>query len=267
MILLFGLSCKTLTETERLHQKLTGNWLIISPDHKLKEGSQHIVDSHIQDSIVGLMGLKLITLWDDETFQQVDSTGKKGRWGITADNIVFIEKGGQGFNNFTARFTNYANDMLQLTEFVEAEDEKIELTWNLKKVTGGGSSKLFDADQNEWRERPGQPESEKQIRERLSGMLRYYSGYYKLVTKESNFFIPAGVILPLKFYQHAIGMRPFDNESFFAKLFFSKEQAEQAWQYLKRIIHGIRGDFPRKEDYLEEYAEFMATMSEQIVKD
>ena len=267
IILSFSFSCKSLSETEKLHQTLAGKWLLIAPDHKLKGGWQKVVYSHIQDSIVGLMGLKLIVLAEHGVFQQMDSAGKKGRWGMTADNVVFIENGGKGFENFRSHFTNYRDGLLELTEFVEAEGEKIELVWNLKKITGSSASGLFEDKRNEWRKRPGHPESEKQMKERLSDMLHYYSDYDELVTKESSFFVPTRIILPFKFYQHAMAMKPFEEESFFTRLFFNKEQAEQAWQYLKRIVTKLKNDFPRKKTYVEEYAEFMENMADEIVKE
>jgi len=263
IILFVGFSCKPLSETEKLHQTLTGKWLIVAPDHKLKDSWQKMVYSRIQDSIVELKGLKLVRLSDNGIFQQIDSSEKKGRWGITADNVVFIEKGGKGFEYFSANFTNYKSNLLQLTEIVEAGGEKIELTWNLKKVTSGSAAKLFDEENNEWRKRPDQPETKKQITVRLSFMLQYYADYYKLVTKEASFFIPSRIILPFKFYQHAIGMKPFDEKSFFVKLFFNEEQAQQAWQYLKRMISKIK-TFPTKKTYVAEYIEFMEQMAEGI---
>jgi hypothetical protein len=253
-----------MTRDEKKHHDLQGNWLIVSPDHRLKNGRQEVIYSKIQDSIVGLTSLKLISLSDKGIFRQMDSMGKTGKWGMSADDVVFIENGGQGFDNFNAKFTSYEDDLLELTEFVEAQGEKIELVWNLKKVNGKFSSKLFDDAKNRWRIRPAQPETEAQIKQRLSEMLNYYSDYYSLVTKESSFFVTTRVILPFKFYQHGMGITPFDEQSYFVRLFFDKVQAEQAWKYLELMISALRHDFPRGDDYLQEYAAFMQTMADKI---
>ena len=266
IIILFIHSCKSLSETEKLHQTLTGKWLVVSPDHKLENDRQKLIYSRIQDSIVSLMGLKLVRLSDNGVFRQMDSLENKGKWGMTADNVVFVEGGGKGFENFSARYTKYKDGLLELTEFVQAEGEKIKLVWNLKKITGAGAN-LFDDSNNEWRKKPGQPESEKQMRQRLSDMLRYYADYYKLVTKVSNFFVTTRVILPFKFYQHAMAMRPFDEKSFFVHLFFNEQQGELAWHHLKRTMTKLRNDFPSKKDYVAEYADFMEKMANEIVKD
>jgi hypothetical protein len=254
VILLFVLSCSSLSETEKRRQTISGNWLIISPDHNLQDAGQYRAYSHIQDSIVGLMGLKMIKLSDDGTFQQLDSAGKTGRWGMTPNNIIFVEQGGRGFEDFSAGFADYKNGLMHLTQFVEADGERIELTWNLKKITGNYASKLFAREKNEWRNKPSHPETEQQMRQRLSDMLHYYSAYYKLVTREANFFISKRVILPFTFYQHAMAMKPYDEASFFSGLFFNKEESEKAWNYLKRVLVLLRDDYPHKTDFLEEYS-------------
>jgi len=264
LIVLFVISCKSLSETEKLHKTLSGNWLVIAPDHRLKNNLQKVVYSHIQDSIVGSKSLKLISLSNDGTFRQLDETEKKGRWGTTLDNRVFIEKGGAGFDNFSAGFKGYEGETLLLTEFIEADGEQIELVWNLKKVTGSYASKLFDAEKNEWRKKPAQPETEKQMKQRLSAMLQYYSDYYSLVTKESSFFISTRVILPFRYYQHAMGIVPLSEAGVFAGLFFNEEQAGQGWKHLKTTFNVLEDKFPEKDNFVEEYAEFMAMMADKI---
>lgn len=258
------MSCKSLSETEKLHNTLAGNWLVIAPEHHLKGNSQKLVYSRIQDSVVQSKSLKLIILSGDGMFRQLDLIDKKGKWGTTIDKRVFIEKGGTGFDNFSAEFKKYDNETLLVTEWIESNDETIELVWNLKKIKGGPGSKLFDDEKNEWRKKPNQPESEKQMKQRLAEMLQYYSDYFSLVTKESSFFIPKRVMLPFHYYQHAMGITPFEENSDFASLFFNKEQAEQGWKYLKTTFNVLRSNFPRKENFVEEYAAFMAMMAKSM---
>ncbi|MBL7740621.1 MAG: hypothetical protein JNK14_15495 [Chitinophagaceae bacterium] len=263
--LLFSLfSCKTLTEMEKLHRDLSGKWLVLYPDHDLKNDYQKVVYSKIQDSIVGLSGLKLVTLADDGSFMQLDSLHARGKWGITGEKIVFVENGGKGFENFSAAFTGYEKGVLKLTEYVRAEGEKIRLVWHLKKIRGGSAEELFSNERNTWRKKPIKAESEKEIRQRLSAMLSFYAAYYSLVTKESSFFVPTRVILPLRFYQHAIGMKDFDADGFFAGLFYDRQQAAEAHRYLSVSIRKLRNDFPKMENYVEEYAAFMKLMAQDI---
>jgi hypothetical protein len=257
-------SFKTFTDFEKKHQRLEGNWLVVAPDHNLKNDRQEIIYSEIQDSIIELTALKLITFSENGVFRQIDSFDSHGKWGVSSDNVLFIENGGQGFNNFNGRIKSNENGLLELTELVNAEDEKIELIWKLKKVSDKFSSKLFDDDKNAWRRRPAHRETEAEIKLRLSKMLHYYSDYYLLVTEESSFFVTTRVMLPFKFYQHSMGIKPFDEHSYFATLFYDRSQAEQAWKYLSLVTSALRHNFPRREDFLLEYAAFMETMSEKI---
>ncbi|MBL7745338.1 MAG: hypothetical protein JNN00_17830 [Chitinophagaceae bacterium] len=264
LTLLSLFSCTSLSEMEKLHKDLSGEWLILYPDHDLENDHQRVLYSKMQDSIVGLTGLKLITLAGDGSFTQVDSLHTKGKWGLTAEKVVFIEKGGKGFENFSAKFTAYEKGILKMTEYVPAEGEKIKLIWHLKKIKDRDAEKLFSDESNSWRKYPGKTETEREIKLRLSRMLSFYADYYSLVTKESSFFVPTRVILPFRFYQHAIGMKDFDTASAFSKLFYDKQQAEDAHRYLSVSIRKLRNDFPSMENYVEEYAAFMKKMSADI---
>lgn len=250
---------------DKLRSTVTGKWLVLYPDHKLTNKRQRELYGKMQDSIVGLTGLKLITFAGDGSFLQNDSIDKHGRWGISPDKMVFVEKGGPGFNSFSTRFTAFENDTLQLTEMVQAEGEKIKLVWHLKKISSD-NEELFSDKRNEWRKKPAQAESEEQIKQRLSGMLHYYADYYELVADESTYFVPARVIIPFKFYQHSMGLRPLDPESYFAHRFFDTQQAEQAHRYLETLMEQLLNDFPSRDTYTKEYAAFMKSMAYEIIK-
>ena len=225
-----------------------------------------MIYGRIQDSLVVLKGLKLIRLTEKGVFQQMDSLENKGKWGLSADREIHIEGGGKGFDDFKARFTDYKDGMLRVTEFVKVDGESLKLIWNLKRLTGKKAANLFSDENNSWRRRPAQPETEKQMKERLSQMLRYYSDYYQVVEGEANYFVPTRIVLPLKFYQHAMGMSDFDEESFFASLFYSKDQASKAYDYLADTIDGLHDDFETSKSYVQEYAWFLGKMAVDIVK-
>jgi hypothetical protein len=268
VVVLFFCSCKSLSETEKFHQTLVGDWLIVYPDHKLNNSSQRAIYGKIQDSIVGLRGLKLIILSDEGIFQQTDDLSTKGKWGITPDNIAFVQDGGQGFENFSARFTGFKNGMLQLTEVMNVKGEKITLVWHLKKMESNATTAmLFSEESNSWRRQPKQKEPAEKIKARLSAMLEYYAAYYSLVNKEASYFIASRVILPLKFYQHAIGLKSLENSPGFVSLFLDVEQAQEAHRYLGRTMDRLDGKFPSLgSSYVEEYAEFMKMMANEVVK-
>jgi hypothetical protein len=256
-----------LSEAEKLHQNLSGDWFIVYPDDELVNDDQELIYGRVQDSIVSLMGLKLIILSANGVFKQPDSIDLKGKWGITADNVVFIENGGKGFDRFSGRYSGYENGILRLTQSVEVDGEKLGLVWHLTKITGGFAADLFEEDNNAWRKKPDQPESDIQMRKRLSGMLAYHADYFKLINKEASFFLTSRMLLPFKLYQHAMGMKPFDERSYFAKLFFNKQQAQEAWYKLQRTLKKLSSDFPRTKNYVEEYTLFMSAMADEIVKE
>lgn len=267
ILLLFFFSCKSLTDTEKFHQTLTGDWLVLYPDHKLNKGNQRAAYAKIQDSIIGLKGLKLVTLSDNGVFQQTDAPGIKGKWGITTDNTAFIQNGGKGFENFSAKFNDYAKAELQLTEVLNVKGEKITLVWHLKKMEGDTVAALFGEKNNAWRRPPNQKESGESIKARLSAMLQYYAAYYSLIHKEASYFIPSRVILPFRFYQHAIGLKPFGGDPEFANLFFDIQQAQEAHHYLGRTMDRLAGKYPSSgSNYVEEYAAYMKLMASEVVK-
>jgi hypothetical protein len=267
LLIIFISSCKSPSEVEKIQQTLVGKWLIIAPDPVLKNSSQRQVYKHIQDSLVDLRALKMIMFSDDGGFQQMDSLEMKGRWNVSTEKVIHIERGGAGFENYSVKFTDYKEGRLQLTGFIQAEGESIKLIWVLKKVTGSAASELFSPKNNEWRRRPVQPETTVQIKKRLADMLNYYSSYDNLVAKESTFFIPSRVIIPFRFYQHAMGMKDLSTESSFSKLFFNNEQAEQAYGYLSEAVTLLKSDFPSiSGSYLKEYAAFMEKMADAVVK-
>lgn len=246
-----------------LRSQLSGDWIILYPEHKLDNDWQRIAYSRMQDSIVSLLGLKLLVLSENGGFRQLDSMGMNGKWGITTDKKLFIQKGGRGFEAFSASIAHFEKNKLLLTESVDAGDEKIRLTWHLKKLTKA-ESRLMSEERNAWRVRPSGPESEKEIRTRLSQMLLFYADYYELVTAEASFFIPSRVVLPFKFYQHAMGVTPFNQTSFFAGLFYDDGQAAQAHRLLSTTLENLSGEFPKKDDYVKEYAAFMRMMGERL---
>lgn len=266
VLIVFIVSCKSKTEREKLLDTLSGNWLIIAPEKVVNSEKQRTIYRRLEDSLVGLRSLKLISLSDDGSFQQMDSVDSKGKWSVSEDKVLTIKDGGAGFEDYTIRYTDFNKGSLKLTGFIQAQGESIKLIWTLKKVTGSDASDLFSKESNEWRRRPAKSESAEQMRKRLSDMLNYYSDYYSLVTKEASFFVPVRVILPFHFYQHSMGMKDFDKESAFARVFNSPEQADEAYGYLAETMLILKDDFPSDDNFIKEYAAFMKKMANKITK-
>lgn len=264
LFILFIVSCSTRSEQDTLRSDIAGSWLVMDPDHSPENKRQKKVYSGIHDSIELLNGLKLVNLLEDGTFQQMDSLHIKGKWGISPYNDIYIIGGGKGFDNFKTKLSGFEKDLLQLDEKLNIEGETLKVTWNLKKVDAPA---FFEQKNNTWRQKPSQPESAEQMRKRLSQMLKYYSDYFKLVNKEADYFMPARIPLPLKYYQHAMGMGNYNRQSPFSHLFFDDTQSKQAYDLLEETIIALRDKFPSGKDFVDEYALFIELMSKEIVRD
>jgi hypothetical protein len=263
-ILLIEVGCKP--GSNNIHAKLSGNWFIVYPDEDLKNKQQEKIYAAIQDSLVTLKGVKLITLEQNGTFIQWDSTLFTGKWGTVDEKQVVVSGAGTGFENFKAEFSGIEGDLLKLTEYLNVEGEQIKLVWHLKKINSGKTASLFDPQKNKWRNKPAQAETEVQMKERLSDMLSYYSVYFKLIAEQSSYFMPIRIMLPVKFYQHAIGMKDFDPKHRFTSLFHSASEAKQAYDLLKEAVNHSDYNFPEsdKNSYSSEYALMLEKLSETI---
>ncbi len=268
LLLVSLFSCKQkLTDKELRAHDIEGNWLVVYPDHDGNNSHQKKVYGEIQDSVVSLMGLKLVRFDKGGEFRQMDSLEKGGQWKVTDDLLLRVENGGEGYSPFTAEFYQYKNEVMELVETIRYNGESIQLKWKLKKLKGKEASQLFDDKPNAWRKRPATPETDEQLKDRLADMLDYYSRYYFLVDRESSYFIPSRVMLPFKFYQHAIGLRPLTEKSNFMKLFYDSTQAAKAHLSLDIAMGKLRGRFPSDgESFIHEYASYMKLMAGEIRK-
>ena len=256
-------TCQSKTEDAKLKETLEGDWLVVLADHQLANDGQILTYGRIQDSVVDAKCHKLIRFYKDGNFQQVDFPDIKGKWAVSPNLDVFMGNGGKGFEYFKASYSSYKDKELQIVENLHTDGESIKVVWYLRKLKNGD---LLDEDENEWRKRPSSPESEKEIKARLAIMLNYYSRYLKLISDESTFFLRSRVILPLKFYQHAMSTLPYNPQGEFAKLFYNPAQSEEAYGYLKRKIYDLGNKYPRGDNFVIEYSKYLSQVGEAIQK-
>lgn len=247
---------------------MTGNWFIIYPEEELTTKSQEAIYAEIQDSLVTGKGVKIISCLDDGQFIQWDSTGLTGKWAVMDENTVVIRSAGKGFENFKAEFAPGEEGKIKLTEHLNIKGERINITWHLAKITSGKEASLFDPEKNNWRKKPAAAEPDDAMKKRLSAMLNYYSVYFKLIAGQSSYFMPVRVMLPVKFYQHAIGMKDFDEKHRFGSLFYSVEDAKKAYDLLKEVVNNSDYNYPDsdKNSYSLEYSYMLAYLAEEIIK-
>jgi hypothetical protein len=267
LLLLFMLTACKNSKKQGTYDIVTGNWFVLYPQSgDDADQKQEDLYNKMQDSIVTLKGLKLITFHGNGDFEQLDSFPLKGRWGTKDKNVVFVNGAGKGFDNFKSTFLRYEDGNMLLSEILNSEGEKIAVTWHLKKIESGRVTELFDKDKNAWRKVPDHDETDMEMRERLSLMLRYYAVYFKLIADESSYFMPSRVMLPFSFYQHAIGMKTFDEKIKFVRLFHSTAQARIAYAMLDGAIERVKFDIPAKESYSEEYSLMLDMLADELKK-
>ena len=259
-------SCLNFSERSFSFQKeIQGDWLILYPQHILKNDVQRKIYGSAQDSIVSLLGLKLVSLNSNGEFIQTDSIfGKHGRWRITDTSKLEIKGAGKGLENFKGTLVGIVNDTILLEEMIHVKNENIKLIWHLKKISSANDgSDLFEQQNNRWRQKPSRKESDKEIRDRIVGMLKYYSLYFKVVSIESIYFSPARVILPFTYYQHGVGLTNYGKD--FSKCFFDTADAEKGYRVIKEAFESTKGDeFPSGNNYVVEYSEYFKQVADLI---
>ncbi len=263
LLLIFLLSCSG-EKQQTADELLNGNWFVLYPKDELQTRKQEEVYAATQDSLTGLKCLKLLRFSEKGAFNQLDSVAITGNWGVKEEELLNVFGGGRGFDRFRARITGYKDGVLRLTEMVETRGEKLKLVWHLKKIEEGFATVLFDKEKNQWRYKAVKVETDTEIRNRLVQMLEYYSVYFRLISEESSYFMPGRVLLPFTFYQHAIGLKPFDKESKFVSLFYSPQQAETAHYILKGAISKARFPFQDKDSYSAEYVKMLQELADII---
>ena len=71
--------------------------------------------------------------------------------------------------------------------------------------------------------------------------------------------------MPIRYYQHAAGLIPFDDQDAFSRLFFNRENAAAAYDILEdAIIKDMKKPFPRGKDYVIEYSKFLSRVAGRI---
>lgn len=243
---------------------LPGNWFLLYPDDDLKTRQQEAVYAATQDSLTDPKCLKLLRFSEKGSFNQQDSIGITGTWKVKEGEVVQVFGGGNGFERFQTTFAGYEKDILKLTEMVDVRGQKLKLVWHLLRIEKGKETALFDEAKNKWRIKAVKEESENEMRERVKQMLNYYSVYFDLIADRSTYFMPSRVFLPIKFYQHGIGLKTFDPESKFASLFYSTEQARFAYYVLEGAIDKAKFDFKDNSSFSREYARMLEEMAKLV---
>lgn len=245
---------------------IVGNWLIVYPDHKGLSDKQRKLYEVMQDSLLGLMGLKTVSFFKDGTFRQTDSLfAAPGRWEVTEEGRLLISGGGLGLDPFEGWLMTLKKNTLQVSERVAGKGGRFSLVWNLKRIDKDPGEKLFQEEANWWRKTPGASEDEAALKKRVRAVLNYYSLYYKVVSEEANYFSPSRVSLPFKYYRSGVGLSSFNLKNNFNRFFYDSTQKRQAHRIISKGMDELsKGKYPTGKNYVAEYAMFMEQLADVI---
>ncbi len=265
LLALIFCTCKTNPSSSTQSFTIVGNWLIISPEHRLKNDFQKTAYSRMQDSIVGLKGLKLVRFHSNNEFQQVDSSfGIAGSWKLV-NNQIIIKRGGKGFESMKADILGFVNDTVRMVETLLLPGDSIQLVWYLKKIPEvSAANSLFSYQENQWRIKPKSRGTSEAIRKKTAAILHFYAAYFELISIEAMYFSPKRVLLPFRYYQHGIGLKPLPDSAPFIDLFYDQNDAQKAYDMLSAAIKK-EPTFPRGENYVVEYARYLRQVEKKLL--
>ena len=248
-------------------ETITGNWLVVYPDHRLTTQHQRTVYAKYQDSVVTLYGLQLLNFDADGGFKEMDSLHKPaGNWLIAQDSLLKIREAGKGFNPFNAVFTATTDSELLLTQYLPLEDEKIKIVWHLRKIEEEEDvNALFSPEANAWRKKPRVPQSTDELKKRLAVMLTYYGNYFTLISNKAIYFAPARVPLPLRYYRHAVQLKDSLPPAFL-NLFSSEAEASAARDLLAQSMNDVGRHFTADGNFANEYGVFLKKLGAWMEK-
>jgi hypothetical protein len=264
-MMFFVTSCKNFGQKDDANS-IQGNWLILYPDHELTNDHQRKVYGEIQDSILNLLGLKTISIMKDGSLVQTDSIFQRpGRWSYNPESReLFMNRAGIGLELFSGSFVGIRNDTMRVIEIIEAKGEQIKLTWHLKRIDDKKTGTLFTKEENWWRKNDS-VENAAALKKKVKAILNYYALYYEMVSKESAYFIQSRVLLPFNYYQHGMGLKPFNDHSAFSGFFYNTQQAGQAHDLLSAAMGKIKEkDFPSGKNFVIEYSLYLSRLADAI---
>ena len=246
-------------EKTDFNKVIAGNWIILYPEHKLINAAQRKLDVTAGDSSVALQGLKTITFQDKGVILQTGSLFKPiGKWTLNQENNnLFIRNGRKGLDLFAGNLTGIHQYAMRIVESILSGDQRIKLAWFLKRITDRKGLALLTEEKNWWRKLSGL-QTDVHLVKRIKAMLLYCSLYYEIVSKESAYFRQSGVFLPFRYYQHSIGLKPFDGKSNFSNFFYTAQRAEQANTLISGALDKLQNkSFPSGKDFVIECPMYM----------
>ena len=237
---------------------LAGNWMII----KLTTAGNEKPTDEVVDSVITPLKEKIVltafsfqpqgTIVIDEG--KVERTS--GNWQMNSTKQLYItQKDTAVMTTPQFNIMRYQNDSLTLENVVRVKKENYAIKYILKRLRHNDSvPDLFDPALNKWREKPVQAENDEAIKTRLRQALYYYAAYFANISgNKIPVFNIDKILCPIKFYSGGIGMKRFQENDKWTKVFFDNKDAKKAHGMLDNAFSNIQGYPDKGGDYVSEY--------------
>lgn len=143
-----------------------------------------------------------------------------------------------------------------------------ELSWfnfSLNKISDEEAHLLLDKKINTWRITPSRNESDAEIQSRLKSLMRYSANYIRAYSHaQISTLNTERFILPFKYYNGGVELSEIYNNGNFDKVFYNNDDAYKAYLLLKNAYNKSLNEFPGRENYLIEYADFIDIVNRKI---
>ncbi|WP_373512044.1 lipocalin family protein [Persicitalea sp.] len=177
---------------------------------------------------------------------------RQGTWSIDG-NRLSLQIGGRTTFPFDIVEQNENTLILVLAE-VGATDGELTLTCQRSEQYIYGEVDLLAPEQNEWRVKPKQRQTETQIRQRAIAQLDYLIHYFECVKKNKQTYFETGLVgSPFIFYAHGLGLsKESPSAKRWQRYFYDRQDANRAFDYLKKSIKTL-DKYPKADTFTEEY--------------
>ena len=242
---------------------LMGNWMLIRVTNSIKvESGNSDALYNYRDSVMDPLYNNLeMTAFNFQPTGVVSIDDGKiekstGQWFINDNKQILLQyKYLVEKNKSLFTVQHYWHDSLRLENAIGKNKDTLYVHYILQKLrTNDSVPNLFDPALNKWRTKPAQPESDEAIKTRLKQVLFYYSGYFANISgNKIPYFNIEKLLCPIKFYSGGIGLKKFNAEDDWTKVFYDNGDAKKAHGFLSHAFTDIKG-YPNKgHDYVKEY--------------
>lgn len=133
------------------------------------------------------------------------------------------------------------------------------------KVKDTDVALLLNTTKNNWRQPATANESDQVIKARLKSLLNYSSNYIRVINQAHiNSLHTEKFLLPFKYYNGGMDISDIYENGNFDQVFYDKADAAKAYGILKAAYMQCLKEYPSKENYLVEYADFIDIVNKKI---